>query len=201
MKRALALAMILSTGAPTAVVLAQEPVTATRTSQTILLVGLVQPALFGGANLALTHLGRRVSVTWSHGMWLHLSRVPALLDATDRRAGFSVYSPWTTGLGVGLRAGSRSDIRLELKAHRYTVTGADGVAARYTTFSAGPGVYRRKALGTSGVLELSVRWWPNVASTLPGGRAPLTARDGTTAIHRPYAHGLIANISIGIVIP
>lgn len=174
------------------------PSAAARQTETILFAGLIQPLLLRGVNVALTHLGQRFAISYSHGMFLHYDAVDFLRSKEERNQSLDVYSPWSTGAGVGWRLGRSHDMRLELKAHRYHVTSPTGEQVRYTTWSVGPGFYRRRqARGSRLVIEPSVRFWPNVGSSLAKGEHVFTADDGTRLRHRPHQLGVIANLSVG----
>jgi hypothetical protein len=152
-------------------------------------------------------------VAWSHGFGLNLGG--DLLPAADRAAGLRARLPFSTGFGVGYRFLPWLDLRAEGKWHRFDLFddrdgGAAGRVARYDTFTLGAGLYghwrpwRHAADWRRGLnASTSVRFWPNVASTLDADRLTYTdARTGEARIHEVLGIGIanspwVANISLG----
>src|SRR5262245_2234453 len=64
--------------------------------------GLGQWILFGGGNIAGQIKVGRFVAEYSHGQALDYDRLGGFAKSpAERRAGVSVFSPWTTGGGVG----------------------------------------------------------------------------------------------------
>src|SRR5688572_13622797 len=107
------------------------------------MVGLNQWVLFGGGNVAAQVKVGRVVLEYSHGQALDLGRVAAItLTEPERDAGVNVAMPWTTGGGAGFEITPRLHVLVEVKAHRYEVTGANAnESLKYTSFTVGPGVF------------------------------------------------------------
>jgi hypothetical protein len=163
------------------------------------MAGLTQWVLFRGGNVAVEYTVGRLAFEYSHGQGLDLNQVPGLaLTSAERDAGAHVRVPWTTGFGVGFRVTEHARVLVEGKAHRFEVTSRDrNEEVAYTGFSIGPSVFYSIHLYKGLVLEPNVRFWPNVASTLPGGHALLRQPDGSVYDHEAHSFGLFANANLG----
>lgn len=161
-------------------------------NQFTILTGLIQPILLGGVNLAGTYFTDRISFEYSHGMFL---TYPAFMRKDDNAS--RVFSPWSTGPGIGYRISSKYDIRAEAKAHRYLVDLVNNNHTEYTSFSLGIGVYSRQYLSKHILLEYSLRYWPNISSTLPNDTYTYSDGQGSTLEHKANQLGLIFTLSLG----
>lgn len=157
--------------------------------------GLFQPLWFSGANLAAAYRAEKWVVEYSHGMWLSYDRVGRA--DTERDQNLDLYNFWTTGFGIGYRLPWRFDIRAEFKAHRYRVTPPEDASFKYTTFSIGPAVHFHQPLYKNLGLDLTVRFWPNVATTLRGGLRAFIDAGGKIATHKAHDFGVFPNVSLG----
>jgi hypothetical protein len=155
--------------------------------------------LLRGGNVALEYKVGRFAFEVSHGQGLDLNEAGGIfLTSAERDAGAEVRVPWTTGFGVGYRIIENLHVLIEFKAHHYEVSARDPAAtASYTTFSIGPGVFYSIYIYKGLFLEPNVRFWPNVASTLPGNKVALRQPDGTTYEHQAHDFGLFANMNLG----
>jgi hypothetical protein len=180
--------------------------------------GLIQPLLLGGANLEVdVRLGRFIAA-YSHGWSLEAPVVGEM-----ERQGVRLHLPFSSGFGVGVQhyfegANSYVDVRFEGKVHRFEASYAsvDGSIetkiADYSTYTLGGGVYwtwlpfadRMDAL--RGInFSTSMRYWVNVADTLPGSsREYSNTRTGQVESHEAANVGaantpFVANISVGYV--
>lgn len=141
--------------------------------------GLLQPIVMQGGNVAVDLFTPRFVFGVSHGFALNLRGGAVVGDASEQGLAFRI--PFTTGVGVGYRFTHWLDLRAEFKWHRFDV-GYDtsrgingGDVARYDTFTVGAGLYghwrpwRNRDSWVRGFnLSGSVRFWPNVATTLDG---------------------------------
>ncbi len=158
--------------------------------------GLGQWVIFGGGNLAAQLKVGRFVVEYSHGQALDYDRLGGFAKSSaDRDADLSVFSPWTTGGGMGFQITPALHVLVEMKAHRYEVKGR-GDELRYTTFSIGPGIFYDLYLYKGLFVQPSLRFWPNVASTLDDG-STLRRQDGTPARHEAHAIGFFMNVNVG----
>lgn len=154
--------------------------------------GLIQPILFRGANVALDLRFKRFLVSYSHGAGLDLSATPSAgLDKRDRDAGLSLYTPWTTGGGVGLVLLDELYVLLDLKVHRFEAS-LDENRVKYTTMSVGGELGYRLFLWRGLFAQAALRYWPNVYSSLKGDKAQLG-----THTHRAKDFGAFANVMLG----
>lgn len=156
--------------------------------------GLSQPVLLNGANVAVAYKADRWVLEYSHGMWLRYDRVGR--TDTERDQNLDLYSPWTTGFGIGYRLPWRVDIRVEVKAHRYRVTPPGDAPFRYTTFSVGPAINYHQPVYSGLGLDLTVRFWPNVASTLDDDRRTFVDAEGNRLVHKAHDLGVFPNVSL-----
>ncbi len=159
-----------------------------------ILAGLSQPIFLSGYNLAATYFTSKWSFEYSHG-W-SLDYPTAIRDENL----LSLSSPYSTGFGVGYRFTRNFDLRAEFKANGYQAQLINGETLEYTTFVIGLGAYYRLHLWRGIILEPSLRYWPNLSSTLPGNLHTYAATDGATLTHEANDYGLFANVSIGYVI-
>lgn len=164
----------------------------THANQFTLLTGLIQPVMLQGVNLAGTYFTNRMSFEYSHGMFLNY---PKFLRKDDNA--LRVYSPWSTGAGIGYRINSKYDVRAEAKAHRYMVDLVNNNLTEYTVYSLGVGIYSRQYLGKHFLFEYSLRYWPNVSSTLTDDKFVYQDELGNTQEHKAHSLGLIFTISFG----
>lgn len=192
---------------------AQKPAAFAYSDRLSVLGGLTQIAA-GGGNVEVTWYTNRLSFDYSHGFDLRFSG--SLVGKAERAQNAEVLMPWTTGFGVGYRVTSALDVRIEPKWHRYRVfyENQDFVGTpitSYTTATLGVGAYyrlypfRRSTGWAKGlVVAPSVRYWPNVASSLPSGGFSYdnvttgrreTLKAATQGI--PGTSGLFANVSVG----
>lgn len=178
------------------------------------LVGGVSQLLLGGGNVEGTWYTQRLSIAYSHGFGLQLGN--GLLTSESQDQQLQLTMPWTTGLGLGYRFTTTFDVRVEVKQHRFAMRYDDQnfsgpTIAEYTTTTVGVGAYyryypfaRRTGLARGVVIAPSVRYWPNVSSSLASNTLTYdNARTGRTAVHRaatqgfPGTGGLLANVSVG----
>ena len=159
-----------------------------------LLAGLSQPIIMHGGNVEINYLTKNWVFEYSHGFLLDLNVYSGFTKtAAERAQGLSITLPYSTGGGIGYRITEGFNVRAEFKVHRYEVSrGAESFA--YTVYSAGVGAYYFwTPLGDHLVIVPSLRFWPNVATTLDSGK--LIFADGQT--HQAHDFGLFANISVG----
>jgi hypothetical protein len=177
------------------VIAAEETKPAAAESEWVLLAGLNQPIVLRGGNIELNYLTQRWVFEYSHGFALNLSpNRDFTMTQAERDQKLDLYLPFSTGGGIGYRITPEFNVRAELKAHRYEVTrGNESVS--YTTFSVGIGAYYYwYPFGNRHfVVVPSLRFWPNVASTL-GGNAH-TWLDGQS--HTVHEFTFFANVSLG----
>lgn len=164
------------------------------------MMGLAQWLVWGGGNVAAQVQGERFVFAYSHGQALDLSRVSFLTPKDERDAGVRVRSPWTTGGGPGLRLTSRLHVLVEVKAHRFVVTGRDAnETTAYTSVTVGPGVFYEIPLGRGFFLQPNARFWPTVFSTYDG--KSFTAKDGSSRRHARRDFPPFVNLNVGYTFP
>ena len=158
-----------------------------------ILSGLIQPLLFGGGNIAGTYFSNKLTFEYSHGAFL---TYPKFLRKDGNLT--SLYSKWSTGAGIGYRLSTNRDLRLEVKAHNYEADLINDQEIEYTAYSLGVGIYSRKYLWESNwLIEYSLRYWPNISSTLPEDQFQYNDQEGINYVHKAHQLGLIFNISVG----
>lgn len=176
---------------------AEPPAAETKAGRTdwILLFGLNQPIILHGGNVELNYLTRNWVFEYSHGFLLDLSPNRSFtMTPAEREQKLDIFLPFSTGGGIGYRFTENFNLRAEVKAHRYEVARGD-VSFAYTTWSVGLGAYYYwYPFGNEHfVVTPSVRFWPNVASTLDNGEYRFA--DGQ--VHRAHDFSLFANVSVG----
>jgi hypothetical protein len=205
-------AVALATVLPIAPTMAQAP--ADPYADRFSLVGGVSQLLLGGANVEGTWYTSRFSLAYSHGVNLQLGG--GLLPTAAQDQQLQASMSWTTGAGLGYRVTSTFDVRLEVKQHRFALRYDDQdfrgpTIAEYTTTTVGVGAYyryypfaRRTGAARGLVIVPSVRYWPNVASSLDDNTLVYpNARTGRVERHQaltqgvPGTGGLLANVSVG----
>jgi hypothetical protein len=141
------------------------------------LAGLIQPIALKGGNIEINYFFKRISFDYSHGFLLELAGSVIVGDAKDQKLAY--HLPYSTGFGIGYRFTSSFDVRIEPKVHSWEVyyDGATqnktNLIKEYKTYSVGFGAYYRympfekKDNWLQGITtSTSVRWWPNIASSL-----------------------------------
>jgi hypothetical protein len=145
------------------------------------LAGLIQPSVLQGGNIELTYFSKRMSFDYSHGFLLNMSGSTLIGDAKEQNLAY--HLPYSTGFGIGYRLTSFFDVRVEPKIHSWEVY-YDGekqnqttLIKSYKTYSVGLGAYYRympfhkKDNWLQGITtSTSLRWWPNVGSSLTGDK-------------------------------
>ena len=183
-----------------------------------LLFGLNQPIL-GGFNVEGNFFWKRLAFDYSHGMGLNFSS--EMLGGAYEEQGLEAKLPWTTGFGVGYRFNTWLNLRVEPKWHKFEISYADDALditesiTEYITFTLGLGLYanlRPFKNSSSNFLQgimvaPSVRYWPNIASTLEDDRFSYNnALTGQTETIEALNVGVantpwIVNISVGYSFP
>lgn len=167
--------------------------------------GLTQPLLLNGFNIAGNYTHNRWLFEYSHGMFLHYKGPAMQADYKDKLV--SIMSPYSTGAGAGYRffAGNIAglDLRAEVKVHQYNVQLNRNEEIKYTNLDLGGGLYcqihpfgKKTNLLKGIVIEPSIRYWKNVASTL-GAAYTYHTSQGVLETHKPYPLNLFMNISLG----
>lgn len=173
--------------------------------QWTVVAGISQPLLLDGVNLAVNYTTNRFVFEYSHGMFLNYNE--SVMRAENRGKVDRIYSPYSTGAGVGFRFFAKPilamDLRAEAKVHQYNVDLNDTEKIQYTNFDMGAGWYTqirpfgKKNNALKGiVIEPSIRYWANVSSSLENDFQYHT-REDVLETHRPYELGGFVNISIG----
>ncbi len=178
------------------------------------LVGGLSQLALGGGNVEGTWYTNRLSLAYSHGFNLQLGS--GVLGQEAQAQQVQLTMPWTTGFGAGYRVTAAFDVRLEVKQHQFVMRYDDqdfrgSTIAEYQTTTVGVGAYYRyypfaRATGAARGLVIvpSVRYWPNVSTSLDGDALTYdNARTGRREEHRaatqgfPGSGGVLANVSVG----
>jgi hypothetical protein len=168
----------------------------TRDVQAGLNFGLVQLAL-GGFNVASELRYRRLWLEYSHGMDLTLNKLGGFgLTPTERDENLHIRVPFTTGFGVGVTLVDELWLGAEFKAHGYDVNAPGGRTSSYQTYSIGPVLAYKYYIWKGLYADAYGRYWPNVATSLDGGKVALDGANGTVE-HTAHDFGLFANVSVG----
>ncbi|MFD2571584.1 hypothetical protein ACFSUS_13145 [Spirosoma soli] len=177
--------------------------------------GGVSQLLLGGFNVQAEYTTNRLVFDYSHGFNINLSGQSASLVAQDQKLAEKLTS--TLGIGIGYRITPTFDIRFEPKLHYYEVyyngqpQTVDNRVTSYKTVTLGLGAYyryypfRKQSNALAGILVMpSVRYWPNVWSSLENNKLTYTNRlTERTETYKaapqgfPGTNGLLANVTIG----
>ena len=178
-----------------------------------LLFGLNQP-LLGGFNIEGNLFYKRLVIDYSHGVGLNFDN--NILDNENQAQDLDIFIPWTTGFGIGYRFNPWLNLRAEPKWHKFELYYQDqsptqsNLIVDYTTFTLGLGLYanlrpfKKQDNFLQGLMIApSVRWWPQVTSSLPGNEfAYYNESTDQAEVHRAMEVGVsnspwIINISLG----
>ena len=158
--------------------------------------GLLQLGL-GGFNLAAELRNRRLWLEYSHGMDLTLNKLGGFgLTQTERDEDLHIRVPFTTGFGIGVTLVDELWLGAEFKAHGYDVNAPGGRTSSYQTYSIGPVLGYKYYIWKGLYADAYGRYWPNVATSLDGGKVTLEGNNGTVQ-HTAHDFGLFANVSVG----
>jgi hypothetical protein len=141
------------------------------------LFGLSQPLLLNGFNIEANYFTKKMSFDYSHGVSLEYQG--SMITGAAKEQHLVAHLPYSTGFGIGYRFTSWLNLRAEPKWHRFEIyydgeeqTSANRIVA-YNTLTLGLGVYgkwhpfkKQKNFLKGIMISPSIRWWPNVASTL-----------------------------------
>ena len=174
-------------------------------NQWTVVTGISQPLLLNGVNLVVNYTTNRFVFEYSHGMFLEYNET--VMKAEYRGKVDRIYSPYSTGTGVGYRFFAKPiiamDLRAEAKVHQYNVDLNTTESIQYTNFDMGAGWYTqirpfgKKDNALKGiVIEPSIRYWAVVSSTLEDDFQYYTNED-ILETHQAYELGGFVNISIG----
>lgn len=145
------------------------------------LAGLIQPLVLQGGNIEVTYFTKRMSFDYSHGFLMNMSGTT--ITGAAKTQNLCYHLPFSTGFGIGYRFTSFFDLRIEPKFHKWEVyyegesQNSNTLIKSYKTFTLGLGAYYRympfknKNNWLQGITtSTSVRWWPNIGSTLKEDR-------------------------------
>ncbi|MBL4755020.1 MAG: hypothetical protein JKY52_15665 [Flavobacteriales bacterium] len=151
------------------------------TNRVNLLYGLNEPINQDGFNIEGNLFYNRLAFDYYHSVSLDFtnSMLEDDVDGEDFAHGLTIHLPYSTGFGVGYRFYEWLNMRVEPKWHRFELyyeddnqVKANRIAA-YTNFTLGLGVYgsilpfKESGNFLKGIVIVpSVRWWPQVTSTL-----------------------------------
>jgi len=179
-----------------------------------ILFGLSQPIFLSGFNIEGNYFTKKMSFDYSHGISLEYQG--SMITGAAKEQHLVAHLPYSTGFGIGYRFTSWLNLRVEPKWHRFEIyyegeeqTLVNRIVA-YNTFTLGLGLYgkwhpfKRQDNFLKGIMVApSVRWWPNVASTLSSdGYMYYNKITDQTEVHKTLNVGAnntpwLVNISIG----
>jgi len=179
-----------------------------------ILFGLNQPLLLSGFNIEANYFTKKMSFDYSHGVSLEYQG--SMITGAAKEQHLVAHLPYSTGFGVGYRFTSWLNLRVEPKWHRFEIyyegeeqTLANRIVA-YNTFTLGLGLYgkwhpfKKQNNFLRGIMIApSVRWWPNVSSTLTNDSYTYFSKvTNQTEVHEAMNVGVsntpwLVNISVG----
>jgi len=158
--------------------------------------GLLQLAL-DGFNVAGEVRYRRWWFEYSHGIELTLNQWPDLtMTGTERQQNLHIHMPYTTGFGVGFTLLDELWLGVEFKTHRYEVNAPGGPVSSYQTYSIGPVLGYKLFIWKGIFANAYLRYWPNIATSLPDNKIALAGTDGTVT-HSAHDFEVFGNVSVG----
>jgi hypothetical protein len=179
-----------------------------------LVFGLNQPIVTQGFNFEVNYYTKYFVFDYSHGF--NLSFKDNLVSDEAKVQGLKFKISHTLGVGIGYRVTRDFNIRIEPKMHIWNMYQADkpysdaNILKKYTTYTLGLGAYycwqpfRNADNFSKGITIVpSVRWWPNVATSLPNNEYKyFNAFTNRTEIHKANNIGVantpfFGNISVG----
>jgi hypothetical protein len=191
------------------VVLSQE-----KSPEFSLLLGLNQPIVLQGFNVEANYWTKKFVIDYSHGFGLKFRDNLVTQEARDQHLAFNITH--TLGLGFGYRFTDGFNLRIEPKVHIWEMyyddnfRSSSGRIKTYNTYTLGLGAYYRwlpfaKSEGALRGLTIapSVRWWPNVATSLDNGEYNYyNDRTSRNEVHKANNIGVantawFANVSVG----
>jgi hypothetical protein len=158
--------------------------------------GLLQLAL-DGFNIAGEVRYRRWWFEYSHGVELTLNQWPGLtMTGTEREQNLHIHMPYTTGIGIGFTLLDELWLGVEFKTHRYEVNAPGGPVSSYQTYSIGPVLGYKFFVFKGLFVNAYLRYWPNIATSLPDNKIALAGTDGTVT-HSAHDFEVFGNLSVG----
>lgn len=176
--------------------------------------GLNQPLVLGGFNFEVDYWTEKFVFEYSHGVGLEFQDNLVTKEAQDQKLSFHITN--SLGFGIGYRITKGLNLRVEPKMHIWEMYYDDqfkteeGKIKKYTTYTLGLGAYyrwtpfERKDNALRGLtIAPSVRWWPNVGSSLKDDKYTyFNERTQQTETHKANNIGLsntpfFLNVSIG----
>lgn len=179
-----------------------------------LVFGLNQPVITQGFNVELNYYTKYFVFDYSHGFNLHFKDKLVTEDARNQHLKFKISH--SLGFGVGYRITPEFNLRIEPKLHIWNMYyddksyAKDNKIKQYSTYTLGLGAYyrwlpfRNQAGFAQGISVVpSVRWWPNVLSTLKDNEYTYFNRiTNQNEVHKANNIGInntpfFGNISVG----
>ncbi len=179
-----------------------------------ILFGLNQPIVTNGFNVELNYWFKRFVFDYSHGFGLQIKGNLVSKEAKEQHLAFNITH--SIGVGFGYCIFRNLNLRVEPKIHIWEVyydnqfKSKSTKISEYTTYTLGLGLYYRwlpfhkKQNALNGLtIAPSVRWWPNVATTLKEDKLNyINTITGKNEIHKANNIGaantpFFANVSIG----
>lgn len=150
--------------------------------------------LINGFNVAVEGRYKRWVFEYSHGMNLDFNAAGEVaLTAAEKRQSLEVFTPWSTGGGIGYVLVDELYVGAEFKGHHFEVDHPSGESLTYTTVSIGPVLAWRYFIWGGLHTNVYLRYWPNVWSSLEDDEHTFD----TGEVHKAKDFGLFANVSLG----
>jgi hypothetical protein len=179
-----------------------------------LLFGLNQPIATQGFNFEVNYWMEKIVIDYSHGFGLKFRDGLVSSEASRQRIAFNITN--SLGIGIGYRFTDRFNLRVEPKWHVWEIyyddafKTSEGKITTYNTFTLGLGAYYRwnpfekRGNALKGLTIVpSIRWWPNVATSLDNNEYEyFNTRTGQAETHKANSIGIanspfFVNVSVG----
>ncbi|MFN3199695.1 MAG: hypothetical protein ACE366_14915 [Bradymonadia bacterium] len=150
--------------------------------------------LINGFNVAVEGRYKRWVFEYSHGMNLDFNAAGGVaLTEEEERQNLEVFTPWSTGAGIGYVLLDELYLGAEFKGHRFEIDHPGGESLSYTTVSIGPVLAWRYFIWDGLHTNIYLRYWPNIWSSLDDDKHTFD----TGEVHEAKDFGVFANVSLG----
>lgn len=179
-----------------------------------LVFGLNQPIVTNGFNFELNYWFKGFVIDYSHGIGLQIKGDLVSKEAKEQGIAFNISH--SIGIGFGYCFFRNFNLRVEPKIHIWEVfynnqfKSKTSKISEYTTYTLGLGAYyrwlpfyRKENILSGLTIAPSIRWWPNIATTLKNDKLTyFNTTTGKEEIHKANNIGVantpfFANVSIG----
>ncbi len=131
---------------------------------------------------------------YSHGWNLDISNFKDGLTKEERDQNLEIYTPYSTGPGIGFRFTEKFHAAVEYKIHKFEVA-RSSEKIDYTVQRLGVGLYYTwKPFQSSGLIIVpAIRYWPTIGTSLKNDKHTFSNGD----VHESHGFDFAPNIKVG----